>query len=481
MSLSDPESDAETLPTHNAPKPTALPGDHDISSAEWATLLNTPFDSPVTASLDDIQIESPIAHGQPETAGQPASVDSSAGASSGSSAETTRTTAPLHLAMSTLLSLIMVLALLLMARLLVPSLVESVRYGWYRGQLRAEYEVSGQQLRNVSLGSLAEVSQLVSRRVGASVVHINVLRDEPTIAGLESLFGPQHPAMRLEGQGSGFIIDTDGHILTNQHVVAGGGTLEVTLSDGRRLAAEIVGVDPLTDLAVLKVRADGLLAVDWGDSDAVVVGTPVWAAGSPFGLQQTVTFGIISGKHRVDFRATRYEKSLQGGTAYGDMMQSDVALNPGNSGGPLVNSMGQVIGVNAAILGETYHGVSFSIPSKVAARVAGELIAKGEVDRGWLGVSLEDLADKERFDVDGHALPGVRVKGFPSLSPARQAGVQLEDVIVEFQHQPILNRRDLMRLIGETDIGASAQLAVLRRSQRLEFEVVIGKRDSDLR
>ena len=470
MSLPDP---------HSAPTPDPQSDDREITSAEWEELLNIPVDSAVDStadSLDDFtdasETASPTVVGRSTTSLEAPPIESPAAAA--------RTVGPLQLALSTLLSLVMVLALLLMARLLVPSLVESVRYGWYRGQLRAEYEVSGQQLQHVSLGSLAEVSQLVSRRVGASVVHINVLRDAPSIVGFEPLFGPQHPAMRLEGQGSGFIIDTNGHILTNQHVVAGGGTLEVTLSDGRRLSAEIIGVDPLTDLAVLKVRADGLLPVDWGDSDAVVVGTPVWAAGSPFGLQQTVTFGIISGKHRVDFRATRYEKSFQGETAYGDMMQSDVALNPGNSGGPLVNSMGQVVGVNAAILGETYHGVSFSIPSKVAQRVAGELIAKGEVARGWLGVSLEDLADRERFDVDGNVVPGVRVKGFPSLSPARRAGVLVEDVIVEFQHQPILNRTDLMRLIGETDIGASAQLVVLRQSQRLEFNVLIGKRDSDL-
>lgn len=375
----------------------------------------------------------------------------------------------------------MVLALLLMARLLVPSLVESIRYGWYRGQLRAEYEVSGQQLRHVSLDSLASVSQLVSRRVGPSVVHINLLRDEAAVSRLNAIFGTQHPTMRLEGQGSGFVIDTDGHILTNQHVVAGGGALEVTLSDGRRLPAAVIGVDTLTDLAVLKVEADNLMPIDWGNSDNVVVGTPVWAAGSPFGLQQTVTFGIISGKHRVDFRATRYEKSAQKGAAYGDMMQSDVALNPGNSGGPLVNSMGEVIGVNAAILGETYNGVSFSIPSKVASRVAGELIMRGEVERGWLGVSLEDLADKDRFDASGKVIPGVRVKGFPRQlpSPARKAGLQEEDVIVEFQHQPVMNQLELMRLIGETNIGSHAQLAVLRNAERLEFQVVIGKRETE--
>ncbi|MEZ6075707.1 MAG: trypsin-like peptidase domain-containing protein [Pirellulaceae bacterium] len=300
--------------------------------------------------------------------------------------------------------------------LLVPSLVESIRYGWYRGQLRAEYEVSGQQLQHISLDSLAEVSQLVSRRVGPSVVHINLLRDEATISHFESIFGTHHPTMRLEGQGSGFVVDTAGHILTNTHVVSGGGVIEVTLCDGRRLPAEVVGVDELTDLAVLKIKADGLMAVEWGDSDAVVAGTPVWAAGSPFGLQQTVTFGIISGKHRVDFRATRYDKNVPGGTAYGDMMQSDVALNPGNSGGPLVNSKGEVIGVNAAILGETFHGVSFSIPSKVASHVASELIARGEVTRGWLSVSLEDLADKEHFDSGENAARRAR-HVFPANSP----------------------------------------------------------------
>ena len=389
-----------------------------------------------------------------------------------------RETHPLHLLTSTALSLLMVLALLLAARWLVPSLVESVRYSWYRGQLRAEYEVSGQQLQSVSLDSLADVSQMVSRRVSPSLVHINLLRDRESLSHFDSLFGGEHPGMRLEGQGSGFLVSTDGYIVTNQHVVEGQGAIEATLGDGRKLPARIVGVDPLTDLAVLKVDADGLLAVDWGDSDRVAVGAPVWAAGSLFGLQQTVTFGIISGKHRVDFRATRYDKKVPGGTAYGDMMQSDVALNPGNSGGPLLNSMGEVVGVNAAILGETYHGVSFSIPSNVARRVAQELIAAGEVARGWLGVAMEDLSDAQRFDAQGKLQPGVRVSGFPAdlPSPAREAGIQIADIIVEFQQRPVMSQVELMKMIGEATVGSKVPIAVLRDDQRVELTVEIGKR-----
>ena len=293
---------------------------------------------------------------------------------------------------------------------------------------------------------------------------------------------PRPTTHLIEGQGSGFVVDSGGYILTNQHVIEGVGQIEVTTGDGRRLAAYIVGVDPPTDLALLKVDATDLMPIDWGDSEQIVVGSPVWAVGSPFGLQQTVTFGIISGKHRVDLRGTRYESNVKASTAYGDLMQSDVALNPGNSGGPLVNSMGQVVGVNAAILGETYRGISFSIPSKVAKNIAKQLVDVGEVQRGWLGVKMSELDDDQRFDVDGRVQPGVVVVGFPKTgsSPAKDAGLKVGDVITSFNGKQVMNQSELMRFIGESDIGVDVPVIVRRGKSAITIGVKLGKRDKKL-
>lgn len=386
----------------------------------------------------------------------------------------------MHMAGSTFISLMMVLVLLAAARWMVPSLVESLRYSWHSGQLRAEYEMSSQRLRNVSLDSLSDVSQLVSQRLGASVVHVNLLRDQESIDQYAKLLGNNNPNLRYEGQGSGFIIDSAGYILTNHHVIAESGRIEVTLSDGRQLPAEIVGFDAKTDLAVLRIRASGLLPIEWGESDSVVVGTPVWAVGSPYGLHQTVTFGIISGMHRLDLRGTRYQKNIYGEEAYGDLMQSDVAVNPGNSGGPLVNAMGQVVGVNAAILGESYRGISFSIPSKVAKRVAQSLIQTGEVVRGWLGVRMEELSYADRYSADGSINPGVRIIGFADPSPARDAGLQAGDVIVEFQSKPVTSQSGLMNMIGQCDAGSTADLTVKRDGETVQFKVTLGKRNNKI-
>jgi serine protease Do len=196
---------------------------------------------------------------------------------------------------------------------------------------------------------------------------------------------PRKFKRELKGLGTGMIIDSQGHILTNHHVAGGATKIEVLLSDGRRYPAKLVGTDPNTDLAVIHIDAQGPLPyVTFGDSDKVEVGEWVVAIGHPRGLDQTVTQGIISAKHR---------RGITDPSGYQDFLQTDTAINPGNSGGPLLNLKGEVIGVNAAIASESggFEGIGFTIPSNIAVHVAKTLIAHGKVERGWLGVSIQDL------------------------------------------------------------------------------------------
>ncbi|RQW76961.1 MAG: serine protease, partial [Methylococcus sp.] len=194
------------------------------------------------------------------------------------------------------------------------------------------------------------------------------------------------PRPQQGGRGSGVVIRADGYLLTNNHVVEGAETLKVQLSDGRKLDAKVIGTDPATDLAVLKVDATGLQAAVLGDSEAVQVGDWVVAIGSPFGLDQTVTAGIISGKHRV-------QGIVGGGNGFEDFLQTDAAINPGNSGGPLVNLQGQVIGINTAIASRTggNAGVGFAIPSNLASSIMDAILKDGRVQRGRLGALIQDL------------------------------------------------------------------------------------------
>ena len=383
-------------------------------------------------------------------------------------------TSPHQLAYSTLLSLMIVLLVIVAVRVTVPPLVESLRYSWYHGQLRAEYEVSGHQLQNVSLNSLSEASELVSRRVGPSVVHINLLEVHDN-TNQRWLFGGGDESVEMMGQGSGIVLDKAGHILTNHHVIDGAGRIEVSLSDGRRLAAHELGRDPFTDLAVIKVEADGLMPVDWGDSNRVDVGSPVWAVGSPFGLERTVTFGILSGKHRIDLKGTRrWDNRDERETMYSDLMQSDVAVNPGNSGGPLVNSAGQIIGINTAIVGETYIGISFAIPSNVARRVAEGLIKEGEVSRGWLGLAFKNgEVDESGASIHRGALVGSWAS---NESPAKKAGIRPGDLIVKFGDRSIDNFRMLTAMVAQADVGSIVPIEVVRDGKTLTLEVEIGRR-----
>ena len=359
--------------------------------------------------------------------------------------------------------------MLLAARFVVPHIVEEIRYAWHRGELRAEYEAGTDGLRNVSLESLSDAYEMVTAAVGPSVVHIDVQRRMPmTQLGPGSAISSR--LLPSSDQGSGVVVDADGFLVTNRHVISDGEDITVTLSDGRRVPAVVVGTDSLTDLAVLKVDASGLIPILWGDSDRCRVGSPVWAVGSPFGLDRTVTFGILSGKHR----------KVRASTEWQDFMQSDVAVNPGNSGGPLVDARGTLVGINTAIVGDTYQGVSFSVPSNVARRVYERIKASGRVERGWLGVSLGPVTD-ERLVGDNQRVRGASVEFLPDeMAPAFRAGVRVGDIITEVDETPVRETHHLMQLIGQAGPGEKIVLRVWRRGETLDVPVVLDARPDSL-
>jgi serine protease Do len=274
---------------------------------------------------------------------------------------------------------------------------------------------------------------------------------------------PRGPAM---GAGSGFIVSPDGIVLTNAHVVDGADEVIVKLTDRREFTARVVGVDEQTDVAVLRIDAGGLPTVKLGDPAALRVGQWVLAIGSPFGFENTVTAGIVSAKGR----------SLPDET-YVPFIQTDVAVNPGNSGGPLFNLAGEVVGINSQIFSRTggYQGVSFAIPIDVAMRVQGELLANGRVSRGWLGVGIQSMS-RELSQGFGLKQPrGALVSQVTPDSPAARAGVRAGDVILEYDGQSLAGSSDLPPLVGATTVGTTVALKVLRDGREQSLRVKVGE------
>jgi serine protease Do len=284
---------------------------------------------------------------------------------------------------------------------------------------------------------------------------------------------PQQPRLQ-RGTGSGFIISPDGYIITNNHVVEGSQRLDVQLFDGRKFSnAEVVGRDPNTDIAVVKIDADDLPSVALGDSDSLRVGEWVLAIGNPLGdaFSFTVTAGIVSGRGRV-------LGGLQQGRQWSisDFIQTDAAINPGNSGGPLVNIRGQVVGVNSAIASETglYAGYSFAVPINLARIVADQLIREGKVTRAALGVQVAAADDEDAEYVGLDAVRGVVVQGFPEggESPARNAGIEIGDVIVAVDGEPVDYVAQLQQLVGFKRPGERTEVTVMRAGgERRTFTV----------
>ena len=269
------------------------------------------------------------------------------------------------------------------------------------------------------------------------------------------------------GHGSGFVFTPDGLILTNSHVVHGASTIHVSLPDGRRLSADLVGEDPGTDLAVVRVSASGLPVVKLGDSRAVKVGQLVVAFGNPYGFQATVTAGVVSALGR--------SLRSRSGRLMDDIIQTDAALNPGNSGGPLVSSRGEVIGVNTAVILPA-QGLCFAIAANTAQFVVGRLIRDGRIRRSYVGVAGQNTAlarQLVRF-YDLRVSAGVRVASIEPNSPASQSALRKGDVIVGFGGHDVESIDQLHRVLTEDRIGVSTPLAVIRGTEKLEIHITPG-------
>ncbi len=270
------------------------------------------------------------------------------------------------------------------------------------------------------------------------------------------------------GVGSGFILSADGFIMTNAHVVDGADEMIVTLTDKREFKARLVGADKRTDVAVVKIEASGLPAVKIGDVNRLKVGEWVMAIGSPFGLENSVTAGIVSAKQRDT-------------GDYLPFIQTDVAINPGNSGGPLINMRGEVVGINSQIYSRSggYMGIAFAIPIDEAIRVSEQLRASGRVTRGRIGVQIDQVT-KEVAEAIGLGKPqGALVRGVESGSPAEKAGVEAGDIILKFDGKVIEKSTDLPRLVGNIKPGTRSTLTVFRRGSTKDLSVTIGEVEAD--
>ncbi len=280
---------------------------------------------------------------------------------------------------------------------------------------------------------------------------------------------PDTDARKATSLGSGFIVDAKGYVVTNNHVIADADEITVILHDNTSLKAEVVGRDKDTDIAVLKVKADKpLIAVDWGDSDVSRVGDWVLAIGNPFGLGGTVTAGILSARQR-DINSGKYD----------DFLQTDASINRGNSGGPMFNMDGAVIGINTAIYSPSGGsiGIGFAIPSSLAKVVVGELIDEPDhiVHRGWLGVRIQGVSDEIAESLGLDKAKGALVASVTDNGPAQSAGIQPGDVILTFDRKPVTDMRHLPRLVAETPVDKLVPVTVWRKHQEAALQVKVGR------
>ncbi len=278
--------------------------------------------------------------------------------------------------------------------------------------------------------------------------------------------GPQEMPRKERSLGSGFIISKEGFILTNNHVVAEADEVKITLEDGRIFVAEVKGLDPKLDVALLKINAGTDLPVaQLGDSGKLQVGEWVMAIGNPFGLEETVTVGIVSAKERVI-----------GAGPYDDFIQTDASINPGNSGGPLFDTQGKVVGINTAIV-SSGQGIGFATPINAAKLILPELRETGKVTRGWLGVAVQEMTPELAQSFGLKEAKGALVSEVIEKSPAAKAGVQRGDIILSFAGKPVQNVSELPRVVAATPVGEKAMVEVFRNGKRLQLPVIVARLD----
>jgi serine protease Do len=268
------------------------------------------------------------------------------------------------------------------------------------------------------------------------------------------------------------IVSKDGYIITNNHVVEQADDIVVLLSDKRELSARLIGTDPKTDLAVIKIEASNLPYLKWGDSTKLQVGEMVLAVGSPFGLSQTVTMGIVSAVGRANVGIVDYE----------DFIQTDAAINPGNSGGALVNLKGELVGINTAIFSRSggYMGIGFAIPSRMAETIHKAIVEHGKVIRGWLGVSIQNMTPELAEQFHAPDKQGALVSAVVPDSPAQRAGLERGDIVREFADQQVTDREHLRNLVGETPPGRKISLTILREGQERTIRLTLGEQPREL-
>lgn len=354
--------------------------------------------------------------------------------------------------------------------------------------------------------SLESAIEYVANSVGKAVVSISAERSEristpgvrryyfgmPPGGGsfeddffrrfFEDFFGEMpEREYKQQGLGSGVIIDKEGYILTNEHVIGEADKITVTLPDGREFKAEVKGTDKRSDLAVIKINGHNFPVVPLGDSDTLKIGQWVVAIGNPFGFaiqnpEPTVTVGVVSALHRSLGRTVSRDRD------YGDLIQTDAAINPGNSGGPLVNLKGEIVGINVAIFSTSggYQGIGFAVPSNSAKRIISKLIEGKKIIYGWLGITVQNLDEKLADYFGLTEKKGVVAAKVLDDSPAKKAGIKEGDIIVKFDNKETNNVNELLRIVGTAEAGKKVKIDLIRDKKPLSFSVEVGLRPENL-